>query len=846
MKIRNILLISLVVTVLLWALFSWPLPRYLASGIPSSARNVETPPVREMIPGDHLQLMYYFWLAGDMAIGRTPLFHDVYQFNPGDDAVRYRPHHYFVPFSLVFSAAASLGGRPFGWNLTALLSLWLTCLFTYLLVRRYVADERVAWLATLFGLLLPFRWVKLLGGSPMGFGLGWLPLYFLGLDKAVRDKSFGGGCTAGIALLLLRFGDLHLFYFSALLTPFWCVIALIRAEAFRWRSPREYLRMLRPLAPIAVFAALALLYTLQTQQRVAESMQATGRSLSETALFAPHWLGLWCRRSFSTTSHHIYIGYVTPALMLAGTLVLLLQAVRRKPGAGRRLALMVLLALAMTGLVLLALGPQGPFGGRAFALARQIIPRYRMVRQPAKAFCLMPVLLPMVAAIAASACATLLRRKRALIACLLATAALLVVDFRRQISPTICLLDGHQDAYAAVAEDSPAGKPPHVIIIPLWPGDAAWSSLYQYYASLYRIRMVNGYHPIVDKTYFGEVFERFESINKGYIVDDQLDALLERGITYLILHEDAFPEKVSPFPAAFTLQQLLDHPRLQFLKQSGPAWAFKILPDGRTTANRIVLCDQLFPARRWDADSFDRYLAGLSTDAGDNAFVTIAEDRQYIEVGPRSMAPVPALRWMIRTRGEGVLDAEGITEKEVLPLKRLRVNTPEWRWLELPFPLQNHRRASLKLWHKKGRVDISTVVLAAGRAWTSPEPGRMIELRAPEFFHAGFTDIARDSVIITKDREPRSIVFYGPKLPLDVGTYDIELVFSSSAEPGTSLGQFNMRTHEADEEGWVQVEAGRPARHRFVQEENLPVFLAFLFEREGDIEVQKITLSRVE
>jgi hypothetical protein len=46
-------------TLLLFAVFSWPLPRFARQGIPSSAQNIEQPAWRSSIPGDHLQLLYH-------------------------------------------------------------------------------------------------------------------------------------------------------------------------------------------------------------------------------------------------------------------------------------------------------------------------------------------------------------------------------------------------------------------------------------------------------------------------------------------------------------------------------------------------------------------------------------------------------------------------------------------------------------------------------------------------------------------------------------------------------------------------------------------------------------------
>ena len=82
MKILREGIASLLITLAVWMLFSWPLPRDLFTTIPYNAANVEDAQViRQMEPGDHLQLMYHFWLFKDMLTGHTPWFHNLYEFN---------------------------------------------------------------------------------------------------------------------------------------------------------------------------------------------------------------------------------------------------------------------------------------------------------------------------------------------------------------------------------------------------------------------------------------------------------------------------------------------------------------------------------------------------------------------------------------------------------------------------------------------------------------------------------------------------------------------------------------------------------------------------------------------
>ena len=191
MNFKRMLLISLVVSLGLWILFTWPLPRYLSSGIPAAA-HIAASETQMMIPGDHLQFLYHCWLAKDMLAGKTPVFYNLYEFNTGNDLLRYQPGAYFVPFSLVYALSSWLGGQAFGWNLTGFISIWLTFLFTWLLLRRYMQSNIIAGISSIVAITLPYRWISMLGGSPTGFAMMWIPLLLLGIDKAVRENSIWG------------------------------------------------------------------------------------------------------------------------------------------------------------------------------------------------------------------------------------------------------------------------------------------------------------------------------------------------------------------------------------------------------------------------------------------------------------------------------------------------------------------------------------------------------------------------------------------------------------------------------------------------------------------------------
>jgi hypothetical protein len=114
-------------------------------------------------------------------------------------------------------------------------------------------------------------------------------------------------------------------------------------------------------------------------------------------------------------------------------------------------------------------------------------------------------------------------------------------------------------------------------------------------------------------------------------------------------------------------------------------------------------------------------------------------------------------------------------------------------------------------------------------------------------FLPGYTSLADDTVVFEKEREAKALVFYGPKLPLEKGRYRIELVFSSDSPRGVLLGQFNVKRHDRDDTlNWIPVVAGVRSLTEFTQPQNVPMFLEFVFLRNGSLKISGIKLTRLE
>jgi hypothetical protein len=846
---------TFLLTAVVWCAFSWPLPRYLLHGIPCASENMEVGAVRAMIPGDHLQSLYYLWLGGEMIQGRVPPFHDIYQFNTGSDADRFRPSAFLFPFCLLFSLLAKVGGPAFGYNVTGFLSLWLSLWAAWVLARRYCGSEAVAGVAALLGFVLPFRWISLFGGSPTGTAMLWIPCLLLGLDVAIRDARAAGGWLAASSAVLLYCGDVQAAYLTLLALPVWCLICLLQSRV--WRSPlslRAWLALCLAAAPVALGGAItALSGTLRHRHSIGASTASAGRTWDEVALFSPRdWHGFFSWLPAPGPEHHLFVGWVLPGALALAVLVLLIRAFCRPRGVWPAAAVAVLLACAGVLLCLLAMGTYGPNGGRLLLRCRERIPHFTMVRQTTKVLCLLPSLVTVLAAVSLDAIrsawsASSRSRPLGRAAALLLLLGVGLPPMLR-IRATIALLDADHPAYRAVAEDAAAlGRQPRCVAVPLWPGDSAWSSLYQYYAARYRIRMLNGYAPFVSREYVRDVFERFQGINQGCLSNDDLAELSRRGVRYVVLHESAFPEKVSPAASGFTLQALLEHPRLDPLASHDGVWAFRIAETDQPRSPTLANCDFFTPTRRWEAEkAIGGRLQIVDGTCSGGAFARLdarSEADAGLHVrGPRT-APLPTLRWAARVRGPGALSAATVVDAVTNRAARIEVAGPDWCWIEIGCgEFDGASRVELQLDAADGRTDVDTVGLVSGLL-PRFAPGVPVAIPAAALFHRCATDPSDGSVLLQAPRD-QSHPLRGPDIPMPAGTYRVEMVFDTPAPPGVELG-FLRVTDGVRSSARFPVVSGEPAVGRFMHRQNLPLEAVFDYLRRADVRVRRLVFTRL-
>ena len=736
----------LVVGLALWAFMTWPLPRHFGTAIAYKMRRMPNEPaLSEIVPGDHIQLLYHFWLCRDMLAGRTPAFTNIYEFNTGDDASRRRVDPYYIPFSLVYAAVSAPFGHAAGWNTAGLFAAFLAFFGYFALSRRFSDSDFTAFLCAVMASAFPYRWITYLSGSPTGFAACLVPWIIMGLDRAVRDGSAAGGLTAGIAFFFSYCSDLHVFYFAALLAPAWCLFSLVSDETPKHFGKDRLLSIVKALAPVAVLAGAAVALAMTTSGSLGDSTMSGGRRLSELKLFSAVFSGLF-RWQHLGPSNHIFAG-TGLAILFAAALVFFACGLRSLPAktARRRLLAVMLLSLAVASIILLALGTFGPWNALPVRAARKLIPKYATIRQTVKIFCILPPILCVLLAILSRSLAT----ARPVWKWLFAVLALGAVSEQALwLNPALCKLPRSLPAYTAAADFARENgiSRPHAVCLPLWPGDSHFSSIYEYGALSSRIRLVNGYAPAVPADYYEKVFSKLDSLNGGVLDESQRQLLASIGVNLLVFHEQPYPSKVSPFPSAVALRLLRGNPALRGIGGGDGAFAF------------VFTGEEARPA------------AGYGESSPDTAFPASYHWPQSRLTGPgmeqghaktyrthvRAPVPIaPGMRYKLLLSGGGRLKGDCGHEIEV-PQKPA--------WVSVPFTDPMGEAFTVV----EGDPVMRHAFIGAGREVAS-SGNTTFSWAASDLFHFGYSE--ESAVTFDEGRNGGGIVLYGPDLPFRAGRF---------------------------------------------------------------------------
>ncbi|HVR71935.1 MAG TPA: hypothetical protein VMT87_13920 [Vicinamibacteria bacterium] len=421
----------------------------------------------------------------------------------------------------------------FLFNVARLLTFLLSALTAYLLARELGCAEGPALFAGAAFAFSPIRTDQIAHLSTLGSQ--WLPLVLLFLHRYVAAGRWRDALLSALVFALATYAcGYHGLIGLAVLPP----AALVLLWG-RWRR--------LPAAVAAAMVAAALLLPLYVLHQRALAPLGYERGTGETVVYSAALESFLATTSWnrvygeataefrSTNANNLFPGLVLPALAAVGAWWLLRHG--RRPGRDA-------IALAVMGGVaaLVALGPElrvlgHVLGPGPFALVREIVPAFRMIRVPSRAGIFIALALALLAAKALTLWRPRTPRMVALTA--LALAETLIVPIPMPAWAQV--VDSRQpppEVYrwlAAQAGDPVVVELPIFDIYGIFRRPAYHESIYLIHQTHHWKPLANGYAGIEPAPYLDlrRRARRFPSA-------DALAAFRERGVRYVILHRGGF------------------------------------------------------------------------------------------------------------------------------------------------------------------------------------------------------------------------------------------------------------------------------------------------------------------
>jgi hypothetical protein len=583
--------------------FSYPLVGYMRTGMPYSFMPVPGLEMQRQYPGDYIQLMYRFWLFGRALAGQTPFFLNAYEFSTPLTPPRFSTQG--IPLSLVFLIFTPWG-TIFAYNMLVLLSFLASGAAMALLAYEFTRSRGAAIACGFLYACIPYRLGHLYGGHMGGFVFFLMPLALYCIEKSWRKslaaipgeggRGAGWGFAFGLCVLCAAVTELHLSFYMGVLFVLYVICRCV--DLWARAGFRSFVRaawpplagMALPLAVVAGYLLWVKLYVIRT------SVMGEGRPLATVQAFSPMIKDIFSKSA--NAEKNICLGFLPLMGGLYGIWVRRTEIRQRRAEHGALLWFyfwMVLFVLCYMLSLGTTLDRYIPF----YSLLHAKAPFFAYSRTSSR---IIYLALPPFLLLCGYGVKNLLARGRLARAGVWIFITLALVDYHPKGRIGISTLRDMGSVYKEV-QSLAHGK--RLLELPLWPGDSAWSSIYEYYATLTSVPIVNGYNPAPQLDYIRSVFAPLRSLNYGEMRQRQYDLLRQWDVPRLVLHQDLFPRKVSRYPFRFTLRNFLASPYLEFALRDGPNHLFIIReaplgPEPRFTLESPV--GNLYPARRMRTD----------------------------------------------------------------------------------------------------------------------------------------------------------------------------------------------------------------------------------------------------
>jgi hypothetical protein len=547
----------------LGVVYSWPLALHLFDGIPYGYDANPLYATTRLYEGDHLQNYYHMGLLKYAVTGHIPWFTNPLEFAGHDSHI---PFTDALPLSLIY-LPVSFFSMPLAYNLLVILSFGLAGVSMYLWATWLTGSRAGGIVAALVFNFFPLRMVELFGGHPSGFVAFVFPLTLYFFDQAVACRSVKDGAIAGVLAFVAAVQYLYLSYYLLMFLMVYIPWRLVPALGLPslaedvWGNIR---RLASAGTPFVLGIGASIWWMVYLKRMISRSTFAQGRSVGEVNLFSSPLTAMW------DTSHgwQVYAGVALAGAVFG--LVYGVQATRRKePAKWDILFFTAVFAVCYVLAFGFTLNRYVPL----YSIFYKYFPYFNFSRNPAK---IMIIAMPMLSLLGGYMVAWLARdgvgRKWGGVLAAAFTLAV-AVDFHPKKAVGVCLLDEENQTYEFLAAHH-GGKP--ILNLPVWPGESSWESIYEYYAIQSGVPMINGYSPVVTKEHVEKVFWPLFSMNTGDVAEAQQRRLKELGVSFVVFHADAFPQKVSPYSHRFTLERLKRSPYLSLVRADDPLWVFTV------------------------------------------------------------------------------------------------------------------------------------------------------------------------------------------------------------------------------------------------------------------------------
>ena len=432
--------------------------------------------------GDHLQTGYQLWLVGHQLEHARAPWRDPYSFQP---VVEPRPNFAGWPFGLPFWPLHRALGAVAAWNVFLLLGFVLSGACAALWLRSLRLRRGAAIAGGLAFCLAPY----VVAQASLGHLLAWvaalLPLSLYAWERGLRGSSSWLALSAAALVSIPLSGQVHL---ALAAVPFFLLYTLLRRRAIAVALGSTLLAM---LAGGLVYAAA-----------LRDTVGTGGRTFAQVERYSADASGFLSRTVPDEPERFVFLGWLTPALAVAGLVVLILE---------RRRDLAAALGLGALVPILLALGANLP----GYEALWRHLPGLKHTRVPER---LLPVACLALAALAAFAVNRVRWPGTAAI-----VAALLLLDLHVGGLFERARADEGNAAYA-VLRDEPPGR---LLDLPVYLPDRQEAGVYLYYSQQAPRERVDGYSTTAPV----EADRQLRALRRNPCSD--LDAL---GVRYLVLH----------------------------------------------------------------------------------------------------------------------------------------------------------------------------------------------------------------------------------------------------------------------------------------------------------------------